>query len=106
MADFKFSDLGGGSFALSGVLGFETATAIFEMSKQYFEPHSIIQVDFSGVDRGDSAGLAVLLEWVNWAKFYVREIHYHHVPKQILAIAQISEVDSMLSAGARWTGHR
>lgn len=106
MADFEFHDLGDGRFALAGVLGFETASAVFERSKLYFEPHSIIEIDFSGIERSDSAGLALLLEWVNWARFYVREIRYHAVPAQIQAIAEISEVDAMLSAGARWTGHR
>ena len=56
------------------------------------------------VQDGDSAGLAVLLEWVNWAKNYVREIRYINVPDEIVAIAQISEVDDMLTKGERWTG--
>ena len=104
MADFEFKDLGRGHFALSGVLGFETATAIFAMSKQHFASHAIIEIDFSGVERSDSAGLALLLEWVNWAKSSVREIRYRSIPRQIMAIAEISEVDAMLTAGARWTG--
>ncbi|MEM9759803.1 MAG: STAS domain-containing protein [Pseudomonadota bacterium] len=104
MAEFSFSDAGGGRFALSGVLGFETAGEIVALSRTHFAKHSVIEVDFAGVERSDSAGLAVLLEWVNWAKISVREIHYINIPKQILAIAEISEVDSMLSAGARWTG--
>jgi len=37
MADFEFRDLGDGRFALSGVLGFETATDILELSRDYFE---------------------------------------------------------------------
>lgn len=104
MADFEFRDLGDGRFAISGALNFATATEIFETSKRYFEEHSIIEVDFSGVERSDSAGLAVLLEWVNWAKYYVREIRYLQIPAQIMAIAEISEVDTMLTVGARWTG--
>ena len=69
-----------------------------------FEEHSSIEVDFAGVIDSDSAGLALLLEWVNWAKYTVREIHFHNVPGQVNAIAQISEVEEMLIAGARWTG--
>ncbi len=106
MADFRFDDLGDGNFRISGAMEFETAPEINDLSKKYFEPHSIINIDFSGVDRSDSAGLALLLEWVNWAKFTAREIHYSELPRQIMAIAEISEVDSMLSAGSRWTGLR
>jgi phospholipid transport system transporter-binding protein len=96
--------LGEGRFAVHGVLGFETVNGVFEAGKELFGEHSIIEVDFSDVERSDSAGLALLIEWVNWAKFYVREISYKNVPKQIRSIAQISEVEWMLAAGARWTG--
>jgi len=102
--DCQIEDLGEGRFAVHGVLGFETVTRVLEGSKSLFSEHSIIEVDFSGVERGDSAGLALLIEWVNWAKYYVREIRYKNIPKQIAAIAEISEVQSMLTAGARWTG--
>jgi phospholipid transport system transporter-binding protein len=100
----RVEDLGGGRFAVHGVLGFPTVTKVLEESKELFSEHSIIEVDFSGVERSDSAGLALLIEWVNWAKHYVREISYKNIPKQIRAIAQISEVEWMLTAGARWTG--
>ena len=104
MSDYSFEDLGDGRFALSGVIGFPTAGDILEESKSLFEEYSVIKLDLSGVTQSDSAGLALLLEWINWARYYVREIRYFNIPEQIRAIAEISEVDSMLHAGERWTG--
>ena len=100
----QLEDLGEGRFAVHGVLGFETVSGVFEAGKELFGDHSIIEVDFSDVERSDSAALALLIEWVNWAKYYVREISYKNLPKQVSAIAEISEVGWMLTAGARWTG--
>ena len=34
----------------------------------------------------------------------VREIRYENVPEQLVSIAAISEVETMLTAGERWTG--
>ena len=99
----QLEDLGEGRFALWGEIGFGSVARILEASKALFSEHSRIEVDFAGVTRSDSAGLALLIEWVNWAKFYVREISYENIPQQVRAIAEISEVDWMLSAGSRWT---
>ncbi|MDH3915434.1 MAG: STAS domain-containing protein [Chromatiales bacterium] len=104
MSDVRFEDLGDGKFALHGKLTFTTATRALEMSKDLFADHARIEVDMTNVEDGDSAGLALLLEWVNWAKNFVREIRYINIPPQIVAIAQISEVDDMLTKGERWTG--
>ncbi|KPK61212.1 MAG: hypothetical protein AMJ59_01850 [Gammaproteobacteria bacterium SG8_31] len=104
MDAIRFEDLGNGKFALHGALTFSTATEALQTSKDLFADHARIELDLGDVQDGDSAGLAVLLEWVNWAKNYVREIRYINVPDEIVAIAQISEVDDMLTKGERWTG--
>ena len=104
MSGLRFEDLGDGRFALHGEMTFRTATDALEASKDLFADHARIELDMIGVTDGDSAGLAILLEWVNWAKNYVREIRYINVPSEIIAIAQISEVDDMLTKGERWTG--
>lgn len=97
-------DQGGGRFAIEGPLIFETVSAVMERSKELFRDHNVLQIDLAQVSEGDSAGLALLLEWVNWARHYVHEIRYDNVPEQIQAIAAISEVSDLLAAGERWTG--
>lgn len=100
----EFVDRGDGKFEVRGDLTFRTAGIALEESKELFSDHSILEIDLGGVNKADSAGLALLLEWVNWAKNYVREIRFRNVPDEILSMAQISEVDDMLSRGERWTG--
>ena len=104
MSEIEFGDRGDGRFALKGELDFHTAPDVLDRSRELFADHASIEVDLTEVRRADSAGLALLLEWVNWARNYVREIRFVNVPEQITAIAQICEVESMLTAGERWTG--
>lgn len=104
MADFELQDLGDGHFSLSGEMSFETAERVLMASEKLFEPHTRIEVDLSGVTRTDSAGLALLLEWVTWANHTVREIRYSGMPDKILAIARTTEVDPLLTRGERWAG--
>ena len=104
MTDIRFEELGDGKFALHGDLTYATVARALYLSKDLFGDHATIELDMSDIRAADSAGLGVLLEWVNWAKNFVREIRYISIPPQIMAIAQISEVDDMLSKGERWTG--
>lgn len=99
--DFKLQALGGGRFSITGAMTFHTVTSILEASKEAFGEEPVLKLDLSGVHEGDSAGLALLLEWINWAKAYEREIRYFGVPAPILAIARISEVEELLQAGER-----
>lgn len=96
--------VGEGRFELSGALTFDTVASLLEQGQKRFAAHSRIILDLSGVTDSDSAGLALLMEWVSWANHSVREIRYENVPERLVSIASISEVESMLSAGERWTG--
>lgn len=104
MGDFTLEDLGDGRFALCGEMSFDTAERILEVSEGPFEEHTRIEIDLSGVTESDSAGLALLLEWVTWANHTVREISYSGMPERILAIAKTTEVDGLLTRGERWAG--
>lgn len=104
MSQFELQDLGGGKFALKGQMGFKTAGKILFESEPMFEEHTRIEVDLSGVTHTDSAGLALLLEWITWANHTVREIRFVGTPDKIDAIAKTTEVDHLLKRGERWAG--
>ena len=104
MSDFVLEDLGEGRFALSGDVNFDTAERILKASETPFDEHTQIEIDLSSVDDSDSAGLALLLEWITWANHTVREIRFQNIPERILAIARTTEVDGLLTRGERWAG--
>lgn len=104
MSHFKLENLGDGKFALSGHMVFDTAGQILYDSEPMFEEHTRLEVDLSGVTYTDSAGLALLLEWITWANHTVREIRFVGMPAKIDAIAKVTEVDDLLKRGERWAG--
>ena len=93
----EFESQGDGRFALRGELSFQTAIRALKASEGLFSPHRELDIDLAGVGRVDSAGLALLLEWVGWARNHSRTVRFRNIPQQILSMAQISEVESMLT---------
>lgn len=104
MSKFELNDLGEGRFELNGEMTFETTERILLASEEPFEQHTRIEVDLAGVTKADSAGLALLLEWITWANHTVREIRFLSMPERILAIARTTEVEQLLKRGERWAG--
>ncbi len=104
MAKFTLEDRGEGRFALSGEMSFDTAERILKESEAPFEEHTQLEIDLSGVTESDSAGLALLLEWVTWANHTVREVTFTGLPERIMAIAKTTEVERLLTRGERWAG--
>ena len=104
MSKYEINELGDGRFTLSGRMSFDTAGDILRESEALFEHHTLLTVDLSGVAHTDSAGLALLLEWITWANHTVREIRFEGMPEKIDAIAKTTEVDSLLRRGERWVG--
>ena len=97
MSNFKLSDVGDGRFELRGDMSFGTAEQILRASQNIFGSQTRIEVNLSGVEKTDSAGLALLLEWITWATNDDREIRFVDIPKKVLAIAQTTEVGELLN---------
>ena len=85
-------------YSVSGALTFATARRALASGIEAFSsaPAGPIEVDCAEVGASDSAGLAVLIEWLAWARRNRRELNYSRVPEAICAIARISEVESLL----------
>ena len=90
-----------GRFQVSGELSFNTVNALLAESRQsIFAQHSAeLVLDLGGISRADSAGLALLLQWMRMARASDRKIHFHHLPEQLLAIARAGELEPLLPVG-------
>jgi phospholipid transport system transporter-binding protein len=79
---------------ISGELSFSTVCQLLlefnEMVKD--TPPKII--DLSEVTHTDSAGLALLIEWLRFDKF----INFNNIPMQLLSIAAVSGVEEMFNS--------
>ena len=92
----KLESLGSGRFRVSGVLDATTVGDLLKQSRDHFANAGPLEIDLTGVSEADSAGLALLIEWVRMAKEAGSTIRFDHVPGQISALARISEVEDLL----------
>ena len=99
MSSARLEALGGGRFRVSGTLDAGTVTSLLKQSvDRFFQDASPVLVDLAGVSEGDSAGLALLIEWLRMARQKGQAIRFTNIPAQINALARISEVDELLTA--------
>ena len=95
---------GEAGFALEGVLDFDSVASLLADGECMLNGSGRLDLDLGAVREANSAGLALLLEWVTWANHTVREISYTAIPERVMAIARTTEVDVLLSRGERWAG--
>lgn len=82
---------------VSGELVFASVREALGQSDALFDDaDGELQVDLGGVERADSAGIALLIEWARRAKARNLDIQYTHMPEQMAAIAEISHLDRVL----------
>lgn len=96
------TEAGEGRFVVAGELTFATARDARQVGLLALEGSRAerIVVDCAGVTRGDSAGLAVLLDWLAWGRRKSRAVSLVNIPESLIAIARISEVDELLQPAA------
>jgi phospholipid transport system transporter-binding protein len=92
-----------GRIAVTGDLTFASAREARQIGVLVLESSGAdrIVIDCSGVARADSAGLAVLLDWLAWGRRKSRVITLENLPPSLVAIAKISEVDGLLTPTAK-----
>lgn len=94
--DARLEPAGEGRFRLTGELGFGTVMTLLEESEEAFAGKPEVTLDLVGVTRVNSAGLALVIEWLRRAGYEKRKLVLEHVPEDLLAIARICEVESFI----------
>lgn len=82
-----------------GLLEFATVTRLLPLGSAAITHGQAAIIDLGGVTGSDSAGLALLIEWLSVAKFAGRPLRYENVPAQLDQLARLSEVEELLAGG-------
>ena len=88
---------GAGRFILTGPVTFSTAGDLLQVSQGLFTGQRTVTVDLGAVTNVDSAGLALLLEWLRLARSTGQAVTYTGLPHKLIAIAKLSGVEGMLT---------
>jgi phospholipid transport system transporter-binding protein len=94
---FEISQKDSGRFKLEGELSFDSVQAAMNKTVGFFAlPTAKMVFDLAGITKADSAGLALLLEWLRLASLGGVDLHYTNLPRQLLAMAHVAGVDDIL----------
>ena len=90
-----------GRFAARGALTFANAKGARAEGLHALRTSTArdLEVDCGGITHSDSAGLAVLLDWMAVMKREGRPLCFANLPSGLLAVARISGVEEMLQKG-------
>ncbi len=96
MSEAEIKSLGEGRMQLSGVLDLDSVPALLSAIETLTYDTSAVAVDLRGVERADSAGVALLVDWMRRAREAQRDIRFLNMPSQMLNIARVSGLDAIL----------
>jgi phospholipid transport system transporter-binding protein len=91
-----------GRLAAAGPLTFTSARRARQLGLEALNGTAAqqpLEIDCQGVTAADSAGLAVLLDWLGVAKANGRSLRYLHLPAGLVALGRISEVTELIERG-------
>ena len=85
-----------GVWQVVGELNFETVPRLSDRARRLDPGRSDLIVDLSGVTRANSAGLVLLLEWLNEGRRQRRTVRFRHLPDSLQNIARMSNAIDLL----------
>ncbi|VAW88021.1 hypothetical protein MNBD_GAMMA18-438 [hydrothermal vent metagenome] len=85
-----------GVLKVSGELTFSSVSALLAESLSYFKSQDELQIDLAGVAHSDTAGVALLVEWMRMAKQRDAPLFFSNIPEQMWAIIDVSDLGKRL----------
>jgi len=86
----------GNTISVAGTLDFQTAkTALTDVSA-LMAGAGELTIDLAGVTRSNSAGLALLVEWLSVAERNKQTLSFENIPDTLRQISSVCQVDSLI----------
>ncbi|MDD2658497.1 MAG: anti-anti-sigma factor [Methylococcales bacterium] len=93
MTKLSIIDQGGGTFIIDGDLTFSTIDKRTVKSFAFLSSAKLITIDLCRVACTDSAGLALMIEWIKYTRHHRTQIIFKNIPEQLLNLAKLSGFD-------------
>ncbi len=85
---------------LSGVLDFSTVPGVWPSLARRIRQSKRLTVSLAGVEKANSAALALLLEGLELARHSNCDLEYSDIPRELLELARVSNVETIILGGA------
>ena len=83
-------------FALEGVLDFGTVCALLRDGERMLAGEGPLAIDLAAVHEANSAGLALLLEWIDLAQRRGRPLRLYNLPESLVHLAELANLGPLL----------
>lgn len=93
MSETRVAYEGAGRYSVSGPMTFDTVHTLIALPPT--DHSGPITVDLGGVPRADSAGLALMLEWLRQARQDNRTLTFTHVPARLQDLIAVSGLSAL-----------
>jgi len=95
MQNIEISSPERGRYLLKGNLIFNTINKTVLNTLDFKQAPSSITIDLQQVGEIDSAGLALLIEWIKFARTYQTKLYFDNIPMQLTALAKLSYISEI-----------
>lgn len=83
-----------GFFIVEGKLTFSSIDKKTVKSLNFLQSADKICIDLEKVETTDSAGLALMIEWIKQSKTHGVQLSFKNIPEQLLTLAKLSGFDN------------
>jgi phospholipid transport system transporter-binding protein len=81
---------------LSGEIDFSNVMSVYQKSLSLFDDRKPLVFNLSEVKNSNSAGLALMMEWLKQARATGQTIIFQQIPSDLFALARASGVDKLI----------
>ena len=89
-----------GNFVIYGDLDFHSIINLWEQSDKLFPAKTscaaALKVNLAKVNRCDSSGVALLVDWLRQAREHEQELKFVNIPAQMQAIIRVTDLEELL----------
>ena len=93
MSTLKLIEQTPGYYVVKGQLTFAAIDRQTSKALKFQPGQDKICIDLAAVTATDSAGLALMIEWIRLSRLSRIRLSFTHIPEQLLAIAKLSGFD-------------
>ncbi|MBL6988104.1 MAG: STAS domain-containing protein [Methylobacter sp.] len=93
MSQLNIIKEGAGHFIIDGDLTFATIDKQTLKSFSFLKTAKEVTIDLGRVASTDSAGLALMIEWIKYSQHNRTHIAFKNIPEQLLNLAKLSGFD-------------
>ena len=106
MTKLSIIDQGAGHFVIDGDLTFSTIDKQTVKSFAFLSAAKPVTIDLGRVACTDSAGLALMIEWIKYTRHQRIQITFKNIPEQLLNLAKLSGFDKTSHFAAQTGGNQ